>query len=305
MPVESIKLFLTKLIDYAGLFPPAKLELESALKNYSKYIQCNDNWMMSQFIIPVHLLEEITAELMVGFSKSNPLKLSILSGELSKEVEKLNQFQNLYSEKVYYSGLETRIQNRSTFNQLLDSILVIQLKYNFTLATFFELPPCENWVENMKSTNEAISQFNKINNTNFGFKLRCGGVEAHMFPSADSIAETIISCINFEIPIKFTAGLHHPIRHYNESLKTKMYGFFNIFIGGMLTKKYGFDSNKCVEILKDESLGNFKFSNDKLSWKEYSLNNFEIKHFRKNNFISFGSCSFNEPREDLIKLGII
>ena len=55
MPAESLKLFLTKLIDYAGLFPPAKLELEPALKNYSKYIQCDDNWMMSQFIIPVNL----------------------------------------------------------------------------------------------------------------------------------------------------------------------------------------------------------------------------------------------------------
>ena len=54
MPVESLKLFLIKLIDYAGLFPPAKLELEPALKNYSKYIQCDNNWMMSQFIIPVN-----------------------------------------------------------------------------------------------------------------------------------------------------------------------------------------------------------------------------------------------------------
>ena len=34
------------------------------------------------------------------------------------------------------------------------------------------------------------------------------------------------------------------------------------------------------------------------------LTNKEIEQFHEENFISYGSCSFNEPREDLTNLGI-
>ena len=54
----------------------------------------------------------------------------------------------------------------------------------------------------------------------------------------------------------------------------------------------------------DESKDNFKFDDGKLSWKEFYVNNHEIDRFRKENFISYGSCSFDEPREDLKELGI-
>ena len=60
MQTESLKIFLTNLIDYAGLFPPANLQLEPAIKKYGKYIRCNDNWIMSQFIVPINLLNNIT-----------------------------------------------------------------------------------------------------------------------------------------------------------------------------------------------------------------------------------------------------
>jgi hypothetical protein len=43
---------LTGLIDYAGLFPPAKLSLDQAIRNYAAYRQCPERWMLGKFVIP-------------------------------------------------------------------------------------------------------------------------------------------------------------------------------------------------------------------------------------------------------------
>ena len=125
-----------------------------------------------------------------------------------------------------------------------------------------------------------------------------------MFPEPSFVSNAILNCIKYTVPMKFTAGLHHPIRHFNDSVNTKMYGFFNIFIGGMLAKKYNLSPSELTEILIDENENNFSFTNDLIIWNKFKLNKNEIMNYRKNNFISYGSCSFDEPREDLTNLGI-
>ena len=150
-----------------------------------------------------------------------------------------------------------------------------------------------------------ISAFNDDYKTDVGFKLRCGGVEAHMFPPVEHIAHAISACGEAGVSMKFTAGLHHPVRHYNESVKTKMYGFFNIFIGGMIAHKFSLGIDTLITVLLDEDPENFKFDENGLSWKNYSISNSEIQKYRKEYFVSYGSCSFDEPREDLQQLGLL
>ena len=304
MPAKSLKLFLTKLIDYAGLFPPANLDIIPALINYQKYIECEDNWMMSQFIIPLNDLKNITVKDMELFDEFFPLDLSILSGNLANDIEKLNSFKNLYPNKVKFSGLETRISNLDELQDLLTSTNSTIKNNNLNLATFFELPYCENWIEKMQIAVKTISEFNDVNHTNYGFKLRCGGIKADMFPEPSFVSNAILNCMKNDIPMKFTAGLHHPIRHYNDSVNTKMYGFFNIFIGGMLAQKFDLNNDQLIEILTDENQQNFIFNEDEFKWKNYKITNEEIEQFRSKNFISYGSCSFDEPREDLTNLGL-
>jgi len=304
MIANSLKLFLTKLIDYAGLFPPAKLQLKPALNNYNNDIKCSDKWMLSQFILPLSILNNITEKMMDGFNQNFPLKLSLLSNDLDLNIDQLFLFKDKFGEKVEFSGLESKILDIHSFHTILEKTNEVQNKNQLNMASFFELPTQENWIDKMIKSVEIITEFNFNHNSNFGFKLRCGGVEPYMFPSPENIAETIIICIQNNISLKFTAGLHHPVRHYNDSIQTKMFGFFNIFIGGMLAKKYRFNHVELIEVLIDQSSNNFKFKEEGLSWKKYNLSNKEIIQFRENDFISYGSCSFNEPREDLTKLGI-
>ena len=66
------------------------------------------------------------------------------------------------------------------------------------------------------------------------FKLRCGGLEAAAFPSPEQVAFTLDTCRSAGVPLKFTAGLHHPLRHLDPGLQTPMHGFVNVLAAGAL-----------------------------------------------------------------------
>ena len=57
--LTSSRSFLTGIIDYAGLFPPANLHLKEAFENYLLYSKSTDSFMLSRFICPVKLFKEL------------------------------------------------------------------------------------------------------------------------------------------------------------------------------------------------------------------------------------------------------
>jgi hypothetical protein len=134
--------------------------------------------------------------------------------------------------------------------------------------------------------------------------MRCGGVEAHQFPSVKQVAFVLDKARRYNVAVKGTAGLHHPVRHYAESVQTKMHGFFNVFGGAMLGYANDLTSEELVWILSEEDTDRFRFTDDALSWGDYSISTKEIADLRDVALLSYGSCSFNEPIDDLKKLNL-
>jgi hypothetical protein len=48
----SLKALLTHLIDYAGLYPPAALELSAAAAKYRSYLMSPESWMLNRIVLP-------------------------------------------------------------------------------------------------------------------------------------------------------------------------------------------------------------------------------------------------------------
>jgi hypothetical protein len=48
----SLRALLTGLIDYAGLFPPAALPMDAAVRNYDAYRRGPHAWMLGRFVVP-------------------------------------------------------------------------------------------------------------------------------------------------------------------------------------------------------------------------------------------------------------
>ncbi|MBA4537501.1 hypothetical protein H1Z61_10245 [Bacillus aquiflavi] len=307
----SLHVLLERLIDYAGLFPPANLSLIKAIENYANYINSNDSWMLGPFIIPVAKINELPhyREL---FLNKKALELSVVGRKSSDEEQCFVQFREDLKLIHHFSRENSDWSNVKVYEIPLPPIVPTNnlIKEASTgakelgMKVYCELTMLngDNWLNNLSSTLDVISEFNSRHKEKVGVKLRAGGIKAEMFPSTEKVASVIALCRDLNLPIKFTAGLHHPVRMYREEVKTKMHGFLNIFLSGMLA--YHFNLNKKIieEIISDENIEHFMIKNDSLAWKHFCITAQEMKELRNHSLCSFGSCSFDEPKDELLDL---
>src|ERR1700736_1714946 len=296
MAAASLRALLTRAIDYAGMFPPCSLELEPALKNQAEYARSADSWMLSAFVLPVAKFSP-AEPLISQFDKQHPLRASALGpktenakdflGELKNIAAALGPFQNRHGSLVSVTQIEMILPADVDLNGLG---LAAGLLAEFKLQAFWETPA--------ESAEQTIALLARAKQPAFGFKLRTGGVSADAFPNSVQIARGILASTKHHVPIKFTAGLHHPIRQFRDEVKTEMHGFLNVLGAGVLSAEHHWDEAQTVDLLEDQTAKSFEFHDTVFAWRDWEITLDRIKARRK--FVtSFGSCSFDEPREDL------
>jgi len=168
------------------------------------------------------------------------------------------------------------------------------------LPVFWEAPP-----DRAEQTIALLAGFNSdADLATFGYKLRTGGVTADAFPTSTQIAKAMVTPSTHQLPIKFTAGLHHPLRQYREEVQTKMHGFLNVLGAAALAAEHRWDTNQTATMLEDENVESFSFTDDFFGWREWRIETKRLQ-YRRRFVVSFGSCSFDEPREDLRALNLL
>jgi hypothetical protein len=298
----SLRALLAGVIDYAGLFPPASLPLEQSIRNYARYRELADHWMLGRFICPAATLSELEEFVRELFPKSDPLPIAMLGTPIKSagrdlirtiddDAESLESFQHEVGDRTNVDVMELRVPQPSS----------MYLGRFRSLKTFVEVAVGDDW---QKTIGDQVHMLVDKITDGWGFKLRTGGVEAKAFPSPQQVAFAIAACRDAVVPMKFTAGLHHPIRHYNESVQTKMHGFINVFAAATIAHAHReVDARQVQAILEDEDASSFNFDDGGLRWRSLAVTTSQIESARRDFAISFGSCSFDEPREDLRALG--
>lgn len=59
---SSLHVLLERLIDYAGLFPPAALSMQDAVRNYARYRDEEFAWALGRFVVPADRVPEVPPE---------------------------------------------------------------------------------------------------------------------------------------------------------------------------------------------------------------------------------------------------
>ena len=305
MPAASLRALLEGAIDYAGLFPPAELQLEPALQNYAAYVRDRDAWMLGAFVLPVGKFAD-AADLLKPFDVEHRLSVSALgpktehAGEfgsaLATAADKIREFNRQHCAFAGVTQIEMALpaQPGATISE------AAQLLTDLQVPAFWEAPPDD--AERAIATLAAHRA--DTGATTFGFKLRTGGVISSAFPSAVQIARALVAAAEQRVPIKFTAGLHHPVRQYHTSVQTKMHGFLNVFGAGVLALEHEWDVQQTSRMLEDEDATSFKFTDQSFTWNTWEIATDRIAEHRRL-VTSFGSCSFDEPREDLRALHLL
>lgn len=295
---ESIKILLSEIVDYAGLFPPSKLPMPEAVMNYATYRNSNYDWMLGRFVVPVGRLGEFleTAKDFVERDKNGGAwRLSVLASEdIYETVRQIEDFNAKNAPYIICDALEVKADSSSLIEKIASAVPP-------NVETFFEFPPAENLAELVSTL--AIKKQNA--------KIRTGGVTPEAFPSVREIIRFVQTCLAANVPFKATAGLHHPLRCYKpltyepDAPSGVMNGFLNLFLATGFARA-GFKANLLEELLEDEFDGGFEFKETGVSWRqEYFLNNSQLYNLRQKAIISFGSCSFEEPVADLREIGIL
>jgi hypothetical protein len=151
----------------------------------------------------------------------------------------------------------------------------------------------------------AIEQLDEVKEAGSFAKLRTGGVTPEAIPSVESVASYIIACAERRLSFKATAGLHHPVRKVHrltyepEATSAMMHGFINVFVAAAFVWH---GERQIQPILAETDRAAFRFD-EKAHWRELSLSSDEVAEARSSFAHSFGSCSFEEPIEDLRALG--
>jgi len=59
---RSLHTLLANLIDYAGLFPPAALSMQDAVRNYARYREGEHAWMLGKFVVQQERAHEVPSD---------------------------------------------------------------------------------------------------------------------------------------------------------------------------------------------------------------------------------------------------
>lgn len=324
--LRCLRALLNDTIDYAGMFPPCGLDLDTAVRNYVKYRAHDDAWMLGRLVCSASRLPELQPLIDEFCSAETPLRLSVVGGggdTLPEYVQRLKDAaQSIAGLKasagaaVSIDALEIRlplnVANKAEARVewcARDESYANEAGLPRDTLLFYEMPLAGDWRLAISDVVDRISvlgaQIRETPRAGVGFKLRCGGLQSEDFPSCEQVAFIIEACCEAQVPLKFTAGLHHPVRHYDPGVRAHMHGFLNVFIAGVLSHALGLDVNDIRGVLEEIDPRQFTLSDSSLGWSEAEAAIDEVELARRSRVISFGSCSFDEPREDLRRLGLM
>lgn len=307
--LAAVRAAFTQFIDYAGLFPPAKLDTAAALAEYAAARQGPYAWMLGRFIVPASRIAELRAALPAG----EPLPLSVIVDAGSDPLAWLSRVQQILGDVSALRGAGQRVRvesleialtplprERDTYDAPIGQFAAALKQAGLNdLPAFVEIPRDDRWQSELESALFALERHK------LGAKLRCGGVVPEAFPGANDVAMFICAAIaQHRLPIKATAGLHHPIRHLDHQLGVPMNGFLNLLAAAAFARA-GMDPSGVLGIVACEDPHHFHFSEHGLEWEGEHVHADDLQATRAKCFISYGSCSFSEPTSDLHELGIL
>jgi hypothetical protein len=281
--MRAAEALLRGAIDYAGLFPPAGLDLEATVRNYAAYRAGRDAWALGRLVLPATKLAEF-ADRWPQFVEAWPISL-LLGSDYDAEMR-------------FAIDVGLRLDVVECRPARLEDIVEIRRRMPSDGFLFVESPQGCALPEMIAAVAYAGACA----------KVRTGGVVAEAIPSSSTVAAFLVVCAQRGVRLKATAGLHHAIRgeqrltYELHSASAHMHGFVNFFVAAAAAYERA-DEVEITKILNDDERGNFGASAEGLQWRERSFSLEAIGEMRDRFAISFGSCSFEEPMAEMRAMG--
>ena len=277
--MSSLPAAWSGLVDDAAVFPPGNADLHDAV---SAYVARHAEWyadLVGPLVVKDTQLADVPAEVPVSVVLTGGA--GSVAGVATLAAKRGHR---LVALEAAVRDLDDLAGNVRRINTAVDAA-----RDDGGLAdtqVYVELPqtmPTADWLAAADAVAEAESHL----------KFRTGGLEAHLFPDAGTVAAWIDAALDRETSYKCTAGLHHALRHRDHETDFEHHGFLNV----LLATRRAFDGGtvaEVAEVLDDH------YANDLVALARTS----DLAGARRW-FTSYGSCSVTEPLDDLLGLGLL
>ena len=194
--MSALSALLDSLIDYAGLFPPAKLPMADAVRNHAAYLHGRQAAMLGRFILPAARIAEFeTAYATLTASEKSGWRISLLgSTDAFADAAAIAAFNQRHA-GARIDAVEAKAGSPA-------EIAALSAAFPSSLELWIEIP----------HNADPSTLLAAIKSAGRGAKIRTGGVTPDAFPPAADIAHFLASCHTAGVGCKATAGLHHPLR---------------------------------------------------------------------------------------------
>jgi hypothetical protein len=300
---DARRALLGALIDHAALFPPASMTMEDAVAEDRAARSSPYGWMLARFVCPASRLEELregfggwpaTPALTVVLDGVGQTDEASWSDALAADVQAVAA---AAESGAPIEAVELRLPSPRPGSAAL--IAAQTLLRPLKLEIYLELLPGEAWRNDVPAAIGAASAVGAR------VKVRCGGETAAAVPPVELLALALASCRDTGVVLKATAGLHHPIRHTDDATGWAMHGFLNLLAAAAFGAAHNLRPSGIERVLAEEDAAAFKITADALRMEDQHASADEIDAARRHLFVSYGSCSWREPVDDLRKLGVL
>lgn len=271
MTADARRIVLDRLVDDAGLFPPARKSMDRAVADHRRARAGAHAWMLGRFLCPVSRLAEL--------AQAEP-DADWRLGAIADGVGWRDDLGRVaaYDGPGTVDAIELRLPG-----ELDEAPQGVDL--------FVEVPTRD--ARALRAALGALAADGRA-----GAKIRCGGLSSDAFPSDEAVALFVAECVRLGLPFKATAGLHHPFRTRDEQIGVLQHGFVNLLAATALVGADG------AAIVGETDPAAFELSAAGLRWRDRVADAGALARARRR-FTAYGSCSFEEPVADLVAHGIL
>lgn len=288
-PAAPIHALLAGGIDYAGLFPPAALSMDDAVARYAEYRASADRWALGRFVVPAARLEELVRAARPFLQGGDPWPLAVTAAPpLGPALAAI--------EAAGVAGQVDTLEFRADTVALLAEAIPL-------------VPPSVRAFAEPPLTADPAPFVAVLTGTPVSAKLRTGGVVPEAIPPVERVLGWLEALVAAGVPFKCTAGLHHPVRgnfpltYAADSPAAVMHGYLNVMLAAALLAAGG-SRPEAGDLLLESDPAALAVEEEGVRWRHRFFTIQELERLRASGFVSFGSCSFREPLDEVTLLHV-
>jgi len=275
--VRRVPALLAALVDDAGLFPPEQLSMDRAVARHRADAAAAHPVLTHRFLCAAGRLADLRSEL-----TDDVLRLGLIldtgPAGVDAAVPAVRAEPRLRLETVEVALPATDVAGAARTH--------VPRLATVDAPVFIELPRAPGW----RAALEVVAS------AGVGAKVRCGGVDAALFPSAAELAAMVTAIVAAGVPWKATAGLHHAVRHRDRRTGFDHHGFLNLLVAVSRAVDGGTEDGVTAALAIDTGsalAAEVRAAGDAVGARA------------RRSLVAYGSCSTSEPIADLDALGLL